>query len=172
MKEGEWKATAYRVAYPDQREFPPSTLRRFDCEGLFVRKGKPHLVTKWRVGSFPGTGAALYRLDTRRTDRPNVLTKLGERADLEGWVTAASLSPSGRELALLCHLPVPSLWIFDATKGENPLARPVARLRLNAGGRAETDQIESLVWESDRSLIFGNEGGALFRVSRGAFGKP
>lgn len=171
VREGDWRATFYPVSYPDQKEFPPATNRRFDCEAIFVRRGKPYLVTKWRLGPLPGLGAALYRLDTRRTDRPNVLTKLGERTDLEGWVTAADLSPNGRELALLVHLPVPSIWIFDARGDDRILSRPVARLRLNAGGRGETAQIESLAWENDGSLVFGNEGGDLFRVARSSFGK-
>lgn len=170
VREGDWRATFYPVAYPDQKEFPPATLRRFDCEAIFIRRGKPYLVTKWRVGGMPGLGAGLYRLDTRRTDRPNVLTKLGERTDLEGWVTAADISPNGRELALLVHFPVPSIWIFDARGDDRILSRPVARIRLNAGGRGETAQIESLVWENDRSLVFGNEGGDLFRVARSSFG--
>lgn len=169
FREGDWRATFYPVAYPDQTEFPPKTDRRFDCEAIFIRRGKPYLITKWRLGPFPGMGAALYRLDTRRTDRPNVLTRLGEKTDLEGWVTAADLSPNGRELAVLCHLPVPSIWIFDARGDDRMLSRPIARLKLAAGGSAETAQIESLAWENDGSLVFGNEGGDLFRVARSSF---
>lgn len=172
FREGDWRATFYPVAYPDQKEFPPATLRHFDCEAIFVRRGKPYLVTKWRMGPLPGLGAALYRLDSRRTDRPNVLTKVDENANLEGWVTAADLSPNGRELAVLVHMPVPSIWIFNARGDDRILSRPIARLRLNAGGRGETAQIESLVWEDDRSIVFGNEGGALFRVGRALFGPP
>ncbi|RYG86319.1 hypothetical protein EON77_03990 [bacterium] len=171
VREGEWRATRYPVAYPEQKEFPPRTDRRFDCEAIFIRRGKPYLITKWRLGPLPGFGAALYRMDTRSTDRPNVVTRLGERTDLEGWVTAADLSPNGKELAVLCHLPVPSIWIFDARGDDRILSRPIARLKLAAGGRSETAQIESIAWENDRSLIFGNEGGDLFRVARAALAK-
>ena len=166
------KTVRYEIAYPDQKEFPPQTDRRFDCEAIFLLGGKPHLITKWRMGAnFPGLGAGIYRMETRFTDRPNILKKLGERGDLGGWVTAASLSPSKRELAVLVHLPLPSIWIFDARGGGTVLSRPVARLSLGGVGAGETKQTESIVWESDASIVFGNEGGELWRVARKGFAK-
>lgn len=159
-------AVRYPIAYPDQSEFPPKLDRRFDAEALFVRRGKPYVLTKWRIGpKFPGSGAALYRMDTRFRDRPNVLTRLGAKADFGGWVTAASLSPSGRELAVLTHLPIAAIWIFDAdVPDDRLLTRPSARLAL--GSLSVIGQVESLAWNGDREIVFGNEGGDLFRVSR------
>ena len=158
-------AVRYPIVYPDQTAFPPERDRRFDCEAIFPRKGRMYLITKWRVGKYlPGSGAALYRMDTRRADRPNVLTRLDERTDLGGWVTSASLSPDGKELAVLVGLVSPAIWIFDATRGEKLLSYPKARLAIPGTGQAE-----SLVWESPRSLVFGNEAGELYRAARSGF---
>jgi hypothetical protein len=99
------------IAYPDQSEFPGMARWQFDCEAMFVFKGKPYLVTKHHA---PGkledaeAGANIYRLDTSHTDKVNVLAKVDGASDLGGWVTSAKLSPDGKSLAILCESPVSS----------------------------------------------------------------
>lgn len=158
-------AIRYPVRYPDQTEFPPPKKSwPFDAEAIFVREHKVYVLTKWRGYGLPGFGTALYRMDTRFTDRDNVLTKLGTREGLEGWVTAADLSPDGKRLAVLVHLPVPSVWIFDATKGERVLDYPLSRKKI-----PYTGQCEAVAWLSGGRLMVTNEPGDLFEYGLDSF---
>lgn len=155
------------IAYPDQQAFPPAEWH-FDCEAIFVRKKKLYFVTKYRVGANigqPGTGAALYRLDTDYTDKPNILKKLDERADLGGWVTAADVSPDGKTLAVLCNAPVASVWLFDISSGDDRLlSRPARRLVIT-----DARQCEAICFVDDNNLLVTNEQRDIFRLSVGQF---
>lgn len=153
------------VIYPEQKTAP-----EFDCEAVFVSQHKVYFLTKERtvfVGrKLPGTATRLYRLDTRFPDRPNRLTLVERRTGLGGWVTAADMSPDGRTLAVLCHMPVPSVWLFERPKkGAKMLSGVARRLILSGAG-----QCEALIWENDESLLIGNEQGQLCRVNRSEFG--
>jgi hypothetical protein len=150
------------VAYPDQAAFPPERWD-FDCEAVFVHRGKLHFLTKHRTGpdhDHPGTGTNLYRLDTAHTDRVNVLTKLDSHPDLGGWVTGADLSPDGRTLAVLCQAPVQSVWLFEApARGDRFFARPARRLVFT-----DARQCEAICFDGSDSLIVTNEQRDLFRL--------
>lgn len=148
-------------AYPDQKEFPPRELNAFDCEGIFVKGGKVHFLTKWRSGpnGLPIDGTALYRLDRINPDgRQNILTKIGERKGLGGWVTASDLSSDGKKLAVLTHVPESVIWVFDATKN-NPLDHPLMKRSLKGAG-----QCEAICWDSETDVLVTNEGRDIFRV--------
>jgi hypothetical protein len=157
----------YPVAYPDQREFPPSGRWPFDCEAVFALRGKLFFITKHRVGSAgtPDIGANLYRMDTRHTDRVNVLRKVDEAKNLGGWVTAADVSPDGQTLAVLVQAPVQSVWLFSAKqRGDRMLSGPASRF-VFSGGR----QCEAICWENDGMLIVSNEQRGMFRIQKSTF---
>lgn len=161
---GETRALKFLpVKYPDQTTFP-SAVWHFDCEAIFVLKGKVHMITKHRKdGNFaiPEDSAKLYRLDTAFTDRPNVLKKLDSRSGLGGWVTAADLSPNGQTLAVLCNAPVASVWFFDLRKtGDAMLNAPSKRVLLK-----NARQAEAICFESDGSVLITNEQRDVFRVA-------
>lgn len=151
------------IRYPDQDAFPPKEWF-FDCEAMFVHRGRVHFLTKHRKnGNFaiPDVGTKLYRLDSQHTDRPNVLRKLDERSDLGGWVTAADLSPNGRTLAVLAQAPVASIWFFDvARSGEKLLSGPSRRLLLSGAKQAE-----AIAFIDDRTVVVANEQRDLFRIA-------
>lgn len=150
------------ISYPDQVAFPPEK-RHFDCEAIFVFKGKVHVLTKHRMpnGRLPETGTKLYRLDTAYTDKKNVLTKLSERSDMRGWVTAASVSPNRKLLAVLTHFPVASIWIFDLkVKGDDLLAKPLRWVELR-----NAKQCEAISFDGADHLLIANEQRELFRVA-------
>lgn len=150
----------WTVAYPDQKAFPPQGDRRFDCEAIFSLRGSLYALTKWRnVIGFPDDGTALYRLDKPREGMVNVLRKVEEKRGLGGWVTAADATPSGDRLAVLCHLPRPCVWIFDA-RGSRPLSKPIKRIDLDPA----VGQCEALTWVSANEVLVTNEPGAMFRV--------
>ncbi len=160
----EVRAQKIRVAYPDQTEFPPKKdAWRFDCEAIFVFQGKLHVLTKHRAAGmpfFPSDSTVLYRLDREDPKRVNTLTKLDQRRGLGGWVTAADLSPDGKTLAVLTHLPVASVWLFDLLGvGEKLLSKPVKR-QVFQGAK----QCEALCFIDNQTLLLGNEQRELCRV--------
>ncbi|AIE84637.1 hypothetical protein [Fimbriimonas ginsengisoli] len=149
------------IAYPDQKEFPPKGAYEWDCEAFFPLNGKLYFISKTRLNSFfPGTIARLYRLDTRDPRQTNML-KLVDQTELGGWVTAASVSPDRKRLAVLTHLPEQAIWLFDTgAKGEHILSgRHPSKISLAGMG-----QSEAICWDDARTLRVGNEEGDLFRV--------
>jgi hypothetical protein len=153
----------YTIAYPDQTEFPPSGPWNFDCEALSVWKGKLFFVSKWRMNAkgFPGDGAAIYVVDKPKTDTVNILRKLDVNTSLGGWVTAADISPDGKTLAVLVQAPKQSVWLFDMTKGEKILSRPVGRIVFS-----KAKQCEAICWDSNDRLIVSNEQSEIFEIER------
>jgi hypothetical protein len=149
------------VAYPDQREFPPKN-RHFDCEAMFVFRGKLFFLTKHRQpnGVLPENGTNLYRLDTEHADRVNVLTKVDSKDDLGGWVTAADLSPDGKTLAVLTHFPEASIWLFETpASGDRFLSSPSRRIRMT-----NAKQCEAICWVDGNTLLVTNEQREIFRI--------
>lgn len=163
LERGETRTLAwYPIAYPDQEGFPPMA-RHFDCEAIFASGGKLFFITKHRdpFGQQPETGANLYRLDTRNTDRVNVLRRVDGAEDLGGWVTAADLSPDGRTLAVLCQAPVASVWLFDRPAASDRYFQGNAR-RLFIPG---TKQAEAVAWDGRDHVLVVNEQREIFRVA-------
>lgn len=151
------------VAYPDQKAFPDPENWQFDCEALFHFRGKLHFLTKHRMPgkiSVPQTGTKLYRLDTEHSDKVNVLRKLDSVPDLGGWVTGADVSPNGKVLAVLCHAPISSVWLFDLpANGDALLQGPVRRMFLSGTG-----QCEAIGFDGDETVVVTNEGRQVFRL--------
>lgn len=154
---------AIPVSFADQASFPPQGTRAFDCEAVFYLRGALWFLTKHRSGiGMPVDATALYRLDLRRAHdhRPNPMRPLQTRTGLGGWVTAADVSPDGRTLAVLTHLPVTSVWLFDLRgAGDQLLSKPIRQVRLGNLGQAE-----ALTFETDTSLLVANEQREIVRV--------
>lgn len=152
------------IAYPDQKAFP-GDVWHFDCEALFVFKGKLYFITKHRAPhqlAIPETSATLYRLDTMHTDRVNFLTKVDSHPDLGGWVTSASLSPDGRTLAVLCQAPQQSIWLFERpARGDRFFSQGKARRIPIRNGK----QCEAIEWVDATRLVIANEQRELFILS-------
>jgi hypothetical protein len=156
------------VAYPDQRAFPDPANWHFDCEAVFFYRGKLHVLTKHRMAGMigiPETGSNLYRLDTRHTDRVNVLKKLDGVRDLGGWVTGADVSPDGRTLAVLCHAPIASVWLFDLGGTGDRLLSGRARRRILENAQ----QCEAVCFDDNDTLIVTNEQRDVFRLKASEF---
>lgn len=148
------------VVYPDQREFPGLGTWHFDSEALFSADGKLYVITKHRKRSGVAyePGANLYRLDTDYTDRDNVLVHV-DHSDLMEAVTGAELSPDGQTLAVISY---GALWLFDRpATGDKWLSSDARRYALD---RDVVRQVETVVWDDDRTLLLTNEQRDLFRV--------
>jgi hypothetical protein len=149
------------VAYPDQNGFPGDRWH-FDCEAVFVFRHKLYFLTKHRAPGkidMPETGSNLYRLDTAHTDRVNMLTKVDGHLDLGGWVTGADLSPDGKTLAVLCHWPVQSVWLFEARSGDRFLSGRARRLVFT-----DARQCEAVAFDDNENLLVTNEQRDIFRL--------
>ncbi len=144
------------LAFPDQRSWPPEKWD-FDCEAVFGFKGHIYFLTKHRSDQRidkPKPSTKLYRMDTRHTNQVNVLTKVSEREDLGGWVTAADMSPDLTRLAMLVHNPlVSSIWLFPTPRegddflGGVPIVTPMTKV----------NQVEGICFKNADTLIVTNE---------------
>jgi hypothetical protein len=154
---------ALPLVYPDQTAFPPERLH-FDSESLFVVAGAPYLITKHRRSAgllreeFE-QGATLYRLDTRYTDKNNILTKVDTHPTLLA-ATGADLSPDGNTLAVVS---MDALWLFNkpADGSDRWLSSEASRYPFE---RDALKQLEAVTWIDNQTLLLGNEQSELFRI--------
>ena len=146
------------IRYPDQQEFP-EPIWQYDCEAIFVRSGYLFLITKHRLGAtpLPAISGTVYRM---RLDDPDHKLERLQLASFGGWVTGVDISPDGKQIALLCHAPVASIWLFEFGTDERPLPAAGRRLIL-LGAR----QAEAIAFSRDgKDLIVTNEQRDLFRI--------
>jgi hypothetical protein len=152
------------IAYPDQKAFPDEQWH-YDCEAVFVFRGKLYFITKHRAPrqlNTPETSANLYRLDTMHTDRVNFLTRVDSHRDLGGWVTAAAMSPDERVLAVLCQAPQQAIWLFERpARGDRFFSQGKARRIPIRNGK----QCEAIEWIDNTRLVITNEQREVFIVS-------
>jgi hypothetical protein len=154
------------VRYPEQTEFPAPASPHFDCEAMFIADGKLYFITKNRSGkgSFE-PGANLYRLDTDFTDQDNVLTLVDSQPDLLD-ATGAELSPDGLTLAVVSY---ETLWLFQRpVEGDQWLSSNAKHYALDT---KTVDQVESVIWDDDQTLLLTNEQRSLMRINLADFGE-
>ena len=150
------------IRYPEQREYP-AKLWHYDSEALFVFQDKLYFITKHRqpgkIDKFE-VGAVLYRLDTRYTDRFNILTRVDTHSAMS-VATGADLSPDGRYLAVISYR---DLWLFEKP-GANDQWLSGTAYRLPLPWR-ESKQVEAVAWADNEQLVIGNEEGELYWIAR------
>jgi len=148
------------VRYPEQTGFPGlNGKRHFDSEALFSADDHLYLVTKHRAAQGRAeAGANLYRLDTEYTDRDNDLVLIDHHPDIT-QATGAELSPDGQRLAVISYT---DLWLFDRPEeGDKWLSSSHRRYLLNT---AILRQVETVIWDDERTLILSNEQRELFTL--------
>ena len=150
------------IRYPEQREYP-AKLWHYDSEALFVFQDKLYFITKHRqpgkIDKFE-VGAVLYRLDTRYTDRFNILTRVDTHSAMS-VATGADLSPDGRYLAVISYR---DLWLFEKPVANDQWLSGTA-YRLPLPWR-ESKQVEAVAWADNEQLVIGNEEGELYWIAR------
>ena len=146
-------ATAEEIAftYPEQTDFEPGAYRHnFDCEAFFVAHDSLHLFSKrWADGH--------TRHYTLPTQPGRYVAHPHETLDAQGLVTAASLSPNGRTVALLGYTKTGRvfLWLLSDFDGTNYLAGRARRLRLP--GALRIGQVEGLCFVGPARVFISNE---------------
>ena len=150
------------IRYPEQREYP-AKLWHYDSEALFVFQDKLYFITKHRqpgkIDKFE-VGAVLYRLDTRYTDRFNILTRVDTHSAMS-VATGADLSPDGRYLAVISYR---DFWLFEKPVANDQWLSGTA-YRLPLPWR-ESKQVEAVAWADNEQLVIGNEEGELYWIAR------
>ncbi|MDG2177012.1 MAG: hypothetical protein P8M72_12910 [Gammaproteobacteria bacterium] len=147
------------VRYPEQTKFPAPASPHFDCEAMFIADGKLYFITKDRGGrgAFE-PGGNLYRLDTDFTDQDNVLTLVDSQPDLLD-ATGAELSPDGQTLAVVSY---ETLWLFKRpAEGDQWLSGNARRYALDT---RTVEQVETVIWDDDQTLLLTNEQRSLMRI--------
>lgn len=157
--------------YPDQKAYPPwSGGWNFDCEALFVSRGKPYLLTKQRPTFrlwVPALSTRLYRLDSLDPSQKHELVLVDEHRDLGGWVTGADMAQDESRLALVIQSPQQAVWVFDrpGDGGDRFLSRGRARrFRFHS---AKT--VEAVCFENPEAVVVINEERAIFKLKLSDF---
>lgn len=158
------------VRFEDQNSFPAREWE-FDCEAIFTFKGKIYFLTKHRADRSirkPADATKLYRLDTRYTDRVNVLKLINRKEELDGWVTDASMAPDGSAMVLIAqNFLGTKLWYFPTPEdGDDFLSQPPRTCTL-----PDANQAEGVCFKDSETLIVTNEQRDWFEIPLSAFSK-
>jgi hypothetical protein len=158
------------VRYEDQTSYPAGEWE-FDCESIFTFKGKIYFLTKHRTDQHiikPAASTKLYRMDTRYTDRVNVLKLINRKDDLGGWVTDACMAPDESAMVLIAQNPLATIvWYFPSPKrGDDFLAQPPKTYTL-----VKADQAEGVCFKDSKTIIVTNEQRDWFEIPLSAFKK-
>lgn len=153
--------------YEDQKAFPPKKKEmNFDCEAIIWSGGYLYLFTKHR--SLP-MATNLYRIPDRKGH--HIARKIGSfqmEAPQEGehpifdyWITAADISPDGRQVALLSGN---KLWLFYDYKEDHFLDGKHEVIRLGA-----TTQKEALCFINNDEVFITDEFLVQFKVGQNLY---
>jgi len=142
---------ARTVAVAARFPFRYPGLRFPDAEACFFAEGAIYILTKeWGADE-----TTLFRLDLSRPEREQIVTLVG-KTEIDGLVTAATLSSDGASLAVLTYR---SIHLFRKPEGsDNYLAGRPRRFSILFG------QAEAIAWDGS-DLIVTNEAGEIFRRS-------
>ncbi|MBT3229512.1 MAG: hypothetical protein HOD43_03800 [Candidatus Marinimicrobia bacterium] len=158
------------VSFEDQSNYP-ATEWEFDCEAMFTFQGKIYFLTKHRADRHirkPAAATKLYRMDTRFTNRVNVLKLINRKEDLGGWVTDASMAPDESAMVMLAQNPLATIiWYFPKPKrGDDFLAQTPRTYSL-----VKADQAEGICFKDSKTIIVSNEQREWFEIPLKAFSK-
>ena len=160
-------AEKIKFTYEDQTEFPPGDDNlNFDCEAIIWHNNYIYLFTKNR--SIP-IKTSVYRIP----DQPGeyVAKKMGT-FDTAGsntndtdiysyWITAADLSPNGKQLALLSH---DRVWIFYNFSDDNFFGGDYKVYELET-----STQKESVCFVDNSTLYITDEYWSTFDIGRNLY---
>ncbi len=158
------------VRYEDQHEYPADEWE-FDCEAIFTFQGKIYFLTKHRADRHirkPAPGTKLYRMDTRFTNKVNVLKLVNRIDDLGGWVTDASMAQDESAMVLIAQNPLATIvWYFPKPKrGDDFFAQTPRSYSL-----VKADQAEGVCFKDPQTIIVSNEQREWFEIPLSAFSK-
>jgi hypothetical protein len=158
------------VRYEDQSNYPAMEWE-YDCESIFTFQGKIYFLTKHRAANQirkPTASTKLYRMDTRYTNKVNVLKLINRKEDLGGWVTDASMAPDESAMVLIAQNPLATIiWYFPKPpRGDDFLAQTPKTFTL-----VKADQAEGVCFKDPKTIIVTNEQREWYEIPLSAFSK-
>jgi len=141
-------------SWPDQAVYPDPEIAH-DCEAVFVVRGRIYLLTKHRRDTL----TELWRVDLPALGEQATLTKIS-RFDAKGMVTDASVSPDGKQLAVLTYR---MAWVFELPAAGEDFFRGRAKVAPLSPPLLSW-QLEGCAWLDPQTLLLGSEQGDLFKL--------
>ncbi len=139
-----------KIEYPKKKNFlklaenlSPNAEAIFYLDGIFI-------ITK----EAKGRNTQLYKLENPDFSKVNTLVKI-ESFDFGSKVTAADVSPNKKLLAVLTK---DSIRVFELTGSDSFFDKEVFTKQFKA------DQVESVAFDSDNSVVIAEENGDLYKV--------
>ena len=144
------KTTVYPIVYPSKEGFlnrvfksTPNAEAVFYLDTVFI-------LTKEEGGR----DTRLLKLQNPKEDETNTLIEV-EEFDFDSEVTGADVSPDKQHLAVLTYQ---SLWVFPVDGTPSFFDGDVQWLRFRA------NQVESIAFHNNKTLIIAEENGELYRI--------
>ena len=158
------------VRFEDQSNYPASEWE-FDCEAIFTFQGKIYFLTKHRADRNirkPAASTKLYCMDTRFTNKVNVLKLINRKDNLGGWVTDASMAQDESAMVMLAQNPLATMiWYFPRPKrGDDFLSQKPRTYSL-----VKADQAEGVCFKDPQTIIVSNEQREWYEIPLSAFSK-
>ena len=162
VPESSW--TFIPFSFPDQADFNtvPRDSTTHDCEAMFWRNGKIHLLTKnWKT----------YQTSHYTLDPVTGTTVLLENFDTGGLVTGAAISPDSQLVALICYdiknqYSAFAWLLWDWPDPESEFIFTGNKRRIDFGSLLFNGQVEGIAFSGKRSGYISNErsiaGGIVF----------
>ncbi len=151
VKGDELKATKISFYYPEQLNFPPKKNKLFyDAEALLYFKKHLYIFTKNRSKPFDGK-TLLYRIPATKGNHKATLIGSFKTCKqyLHCAVTAASISPDKKRVAILSH---DKVWVFTDFKSDNFFKGNVQEIPLD-----HYSQKEGLCFKNNNTLLISDE---------------
>ncbi|MEX0719182.1 MAG: hypothetical protein WD059_00855 [Balneolaceae bacterium] len=140
-----------RIEYPEKLKFLGlAGTNSPDAEAVFYADGAIYLLTKEKNG----IDTQLYKLETRDESTVNTLIPVSSFT-FDDKVTASDFSEDGQSLAVLTSS---SVWFFTDFTGDNFFTGTSQKFLFRA------NQVESVAFSGEQSLIIAEEEGQLYEV--------
>ena len=155
-KEKDLTAEKITFYYPEQLEFPPPKAERFyDAEAFIYFNDHLYIFTKNRSEPFTGE-SFLYKIPAKKGNHRAKKIASFNTCDeyLHCAITAASISPDEKKLALLAH---DKVWIFSDFKSDNFFKGKVKEIPLD-----HYSQKEGICFIDNNTLLISDEDNVIF----------
>lgn len=136
--------------YPDQQKFPPSGDRlNFDAEAFFWFDHHLYIFSKNR-------GIKTEKIYKIPDQAGNHIAKITDTHFLDGMVTSADISPSGKRFVLLTYK---AIFLFNIEHNTVSFEFPYTCRRFSRGG-----QTEAIAFADEQTLVITSENREIFLV--------
>lgn len=150
MEKDAVEVTKIKFSYPDQHKFPPKKKARFfDAESILYKNGFLYIFTKSRVkGKYGKT--TLYKIPAiKGSHKAKRISTFKNCSDIHCSITAATISPNGKKVALLNHQ---SVFVFTNFNDDDFFSGDVKEFALE-----HVSQKESISFKDDTTLYIADE---------------